>query len=151
MNRVILIAGAVLIAASYAAGFWPERRHLMSALREVQALQGQLERSEARERVGAVFGQLLNLSDAISARNYGRAATLSSQYFDRVRQETSLATERDTKQALTAILDTRDRVTTAIARTEPSISQVLRQQELRLRRVLGYPVEPSAPDGQSAQ
>jgi hypothetical protein len=146
MNRIVLTTGAVLIAAAYAAGFWPEHRHLVAARREVQSLQGQLDKVEGRERLGEVLGDLLNLSDAILARNYGRAAALSSAYFDRVRQETSRATERDAKEALNAILETRDRVTTAIARTEPLVSQGLRRQELTLRRALGYPVEPSAVD-----
>jgi hypothetical protein len=141
MKRVILITGAVLIAAAYLAGFWPEHRHLVSARREVQTLQDQLGRAESQQHLGEVLGQLLNLSDTISARNYGRAATLSSTYFDRVRQEASRATRPETKEVLGAILETRDSVTTAIARTEPSISQTLRRQELALRRALGYPVE----------
>jgi hypothetical protein len=55
------------------------------------------------------------------------------------------ATAPDVRDALAEIQQTRDQVTTAIARTDPTVADVLRQQQITLRRALGYPVPPAAP------
>ena len=83
----------------------------------VGTLQNQLAVAEGRIRLGQVLGQLLRLSDAVRAKNYGEAATLSSAYFDAVREEASRASAEGTA-ALNIILKSRDQVTTAIAGTD---------------------------------
>ena len=104
----------------------------------VGTLQNQLAVAEGRIRLGQVLGQLLRLSDAVRAKNYGEAATLSSAYFDAVREEASRA-NADAAVALNIILKSRDQVTTAIAGTDAGLDVTLREHEQQLRRALGYP------------
>lgn len=145
LKRVLFIVVVVLIAGAYAAGYWPEHARSTQAEAQVAALQAKLDAADARVRVGEVLGHLLRLSDAVDARNYGEATTLSSTYFDRVRTEASRPHADDVKRVLEGIQQNRDQVTTALARSEPSIP-VLREQELALRRALGYPVPAPAVD-----
>ena len=65
---------------------------------------------------------------------------MSSAFFDAVQAEASRTARPDAKQALAQILLTRDQVTSTIARTDPAVSETLRQHELALRRALAYPV-----------
>jgi hypothetical protein len=140
MKRALYIAVVVLIIGAYVGGYWPEHRRRTEAETQVRALQGQLNAADARNRLGEVLGRVLRVSDAVEARNYGEAAALSSIYYDRVREEASRAEPPDVKQALESILQSRDEVTAALARTDPSVAITLREQELKLRRALGYPV-----------
>ena len=135
-----LLAIVVVVALAYLAGFWPQHRRLTDAQAQNLALEGRLAAAEGRVRLAEVLGQLLRLSDAIADKNYGEAATLSSSLFDAVRVEASRAERPDVRGTLEGILNTRDRVTTAIAGTDPSLATVLKEQERTLRRALGYPV-----------
>jgi hypothetical protein len=81
---------------------------------------------------------LLRLSDAVRAKNYSEAATLSSAYFDAVREEAARA-NADAAVPLNIILKSRDQVTAAIAGTDAGLDVTLREHEQQLRRALGYP------------
>ena len=122
MKRAIAIAFVVVIALAYVAGYWPQQRLLTDAQAQLQETQNRLAVAEGRIRLGDVLGQLLRLSDAVAARNYGEAATLSTSLFDSVRGEASRTDRPEVKATLQAILDTRDQVTTAIAGTDPALS-----------------------------
>jgi hypothetical protein len=139
MKRALLIIVAVLIVGAYVGGYWPQHRRLIQVEAQNRELQAQLESANARIRLGEVLGQALRVSDAISVRNFGEAASLSSAYFDRVRQE-ALVQPPDAKQALDRILQSRDEVTAALARTDQAVSAPLEGQQLELRKALGYPV-----------
>lgn len=143
MKRAILIAVVIVVGLAYVAGFWPQHRQLTDARGQLQDTQTRLAAAEARIRLGDVLGRLLALSDVVAAKNYGEAATLSSSFFDTVRTEASRATLPEVTATLQEILKARDRVTTAIAGTDPALSGVLKEQERSLRRALGYPVEGS--------
>ena len=145
MKRVVAVAVIVLAGLAYIGGFWPEHRRAVEAEATLDALRPQLADAQARVRLGEVLGQQLRLSDAIAVRNFGEASTLSSAFFDRVQQEMAQATAPDVRDALAEIQQTRDQVTTAIARTDPTVADVLRQQQIALRRALGYPVPPATP------
>lgn len=136
----LYIVVVVLVLAAYVGGYWPEDRRRTEAEAQVRALQAQVNAADARVRLGEKLGQVWRVSDTVEARNHGEAAALSSSYFDRVREETSRAESPDVKQALESILQSRDAVTASLARTDPSVAVSLREQELKLRRALGYPV-----------
>lgn len=136
----IAIAVLVVVALAYFAGYWPQHQQMTDAQAQLQEAQNRLAAAEGRIRLGEVLGQLLRLSDAVAAKNYGEAATLSSSFFDSVRIEVSRADRPDAIATLQAILQSRDQVTTAIAGTDPSLSTVLKEQERSLRLALGYPV-----------
>ena len=137
-SRVVLVAGIVLIAGAYVLGMWPERQRFTEAQTQLEAARLQLSGAEARVRLGEILGQLLTLSDAVGSLNYGDAATQASAYFDRVTAEARLADSPDTRQVLERIQQTRDLVTAALARAEPAILDTLREQQVALRRALGY-------------
>ncbi len=138
MKKSWLGVGAALIVLAFLVGFWPQYRQLTASRETAGTLQTQLDAAEARLRLGDVLGHLLRLSDAVHMKNYGEAATLSSIYFDAVRQEASRASS-DNSAVLRSILGSRDQVTTAIAATETGLDVTLREQERQLRRALGYP------------
>ena len=115
MKRLLAIAVLVVVALAYLAGFWPQHRRLTDAQAQIRTLEGRLAAPEGRVRLAEVMGQLLRLSDAVTVRNYGEAATLSSSFFDSVRLEASRTDEPDVKDDLEGILKTRDQITTAIA------------------------------------
>lgn len=140
MKRLLAIIVVVVVALAYLAGFWPQHRRLIDAQAQIQMLEGRLAAAEGRVRLAEVLGQLLHLSDAVTAKNYGEAATLSSSFFDSVRFEASRTDQSGVKDALEGILKARDQVTTAIAGTDPTLSASLKEHERTLRRVLGYSV-----------
>ena len=140
MKRAITIAVLVVVALAYIAGYWPQHQRLTDAQAQLQETQNRLAVAEGRIRLGEVLGQLFRLSDAVAAKNYGEAATLSSSFFDSVSVEASRADKPDVMATLQAILNTRDQVTTAIAGMDLSLSTVLKEQERALRLALGYPV-----------
>lgn len=142
MKRALLITAVVVAGLMYLAGYWPQHRQLTDTRGQLAETQGKLAAAEARIHLGEVLGRLLALSDAVTAKNYGQAATLSSSFFDLVRNEASRTTQPDVT-ALQDILNARDRVTTAIAGTDPALTAVLKEQERALRRALGYPVDGS--------
>jgi hypothetical protein len=143
MKKAAALAVIVLVAVAYLAGYWPQHRQLTEARAQVEQLQSRLDAAEARLSLAEVLGQLLRLSDADAAKNYGEAAALSSSFFDAVRAEASRTTSPDTRTVLEDILNTRDRVTTAIAATDPMLGQVLDAHEGRLRQALGFPIASS--------
>ena len=140
-TRVLVLVGIVLAGVAYLAGFWPERQRLTQTRARLQGIEQQLAESEARVRLGEVLGQLLAVSDAVTAQNYGSAAAQASAYFDRVAGEARAAATNPAAQSmLESVQQTRDAVTAALARGEPAITETLRQQQIALRRALGYPV-----------
>jgi hypothetical protein len=145
MKRVVAVAVIVLLGLAYIGGYWPEHRRAVDAQAALDALRPQLAEAQARVRLAEVLGQQLRLGDAIAVRNFGEASTLSSAFFNRVQQEMAQATAPDVRDALAQVQQTRDQVTTAIARTDPTVADVLRQQQMTLRRALGYPVPPPTP------
>ena len=138
--RVSLVLGVLLIAGAYLAGFWPERQRLAAARSEMQALEQRASASEARVRLGEVLGQLLSLADAVDNQNYGDAAKRASAYFDRVQSEAGKATSPAVRAVLEGIESTRDSVIAGLAKAEPAVRDILRQQELAIRRALDYDV-----------
>lgn len=144
MKQAIAVVVVVLVTAAYVAGYWPEHERRAYAEARGRELQARLDSAEARVRLGEVLGQSLRVSDAVDARNFGDAAALSSAYFDRVRQE-AITQPPDVQQALDRILQNRDRVTAALARSDPAVAIELRTEQLEVRRALGYPVEEGSP------
>lgn len=140
MKRAIPIAIFVVVVIAYVAGYWPQHRRLTDAQTQLQETQNRLAVAEDHIRLGEVLGHFFRLSDAVAAKNFGEAASLSSVFFDSVRLEASRADKADVRATLQGILTTRDRVTAAIAGTDPSLSTVLKEQERALRLALGYPV-----------
>lgn len=151
MKKVLTVLVVLLVAGAFVAGYWPQRQQLEQARseavelqRELAATRAQLATSEARSRRGLLFGQFLALHDAVAAGNFGEARTLSSSFFDQVRDEGAKTTDATARTALDAVLMRRDTVTAGLARGESSVRDVLTLIERELRRAQGYAVPPLA-------
>jgi hypothetical protein len=152
VKKVLAAFVALLVAGAFLAGYWPQRQKLGEAQADAAELQrqlsearSQLAESEGRARLGRVFGQFLALHDAVAVGNFGEARTLSSSFFDQVRDEGARTTDATVRTALDAVLMRRDTVTAGLARGEDSVREVLLPIERELRRALGYPVPAPAP------
>lgn len=141
MKRVITAVGIVVLLGVFVAGYWPQRRQVVRLETEVSTLRDRVTNLEARSRAAALLGDLLNLTDAVARKDYGQAQQLSSAFFDRVRTETA-STDPSSASGLSSILGERDVVTTALARGDGTVAEQLRQIELQLRQLLGYPTGP---------
>jgi hypothetical protein len=151
MRKMMTGLVVLLIAGAFAAGYWPQRQQLEQARSEAAELRrelaettAELTASEAKARLGRVFGDFLALSDAVAAGNFGEAQARSSTFFDRVRDEGSSTTDATVRTALDAVLMRRDTVTAGLARGEGAVREVLELVERDLRRALGYAVPPLA-------
>jgi len=139
-----LLFALILILAVYLVGYWPERGKRSAAEGQLKEQQTQLADSQARVREAELLGQVLNLRDAVLARNYGQAQDLSSKFFDAVRAEEARSPRPSSASAAyEAILGMRDAVTARLTKSDPTVVDLVRQAELRLRVALGYPVPPS--------
>jgi hypothetical protein len=154
VKKVLAVIVVFLVAGAFLAGYWPQQQRLVQARTEADELRRQLSgtrselaASEARARLGRVFGQFLALHDAVAVGNFGEARTLSSSFFDLVREEASKTTDATARTALDAILLRRDTVTAGLARGEGSVQEVLVPIERELRRALGYHVPSLATGG----
>jgi hypothetical protein len=138
MKRVIAVVGLVSLLVAFMAGFWPQRRQVVRLETEVSTLRERVTNLEVRNRAAALLGDLLNLMDAVARKDYGQAQQLSSAFFDRVRAEAA-STDPSLAPGLSSVLGERDMVTSALARGDATVAEALRQIELRLRQLLGYP------------
>ena len=123
MRKIAIIGVAVLVVVTFLAGFWPQHRRLTESQDQVRSLQEHLTAAESRVRLGEILGQLLHLSDAVRGKNFGQAATLSSAFFDAVRQDVARANPPEATNTLNGILHTRDRVTTPLPAPTPGSSR----------------------------
>jgi len=141
-RRIAFGISVILIAAAYAGGYWPERQRRVAAQAESAVLRSRVADLEARQRIGALLGDVLSLSEAVSSMNYGQAQEMSSGFFDRVQAEALALGDSDLAPALARIARQRDAVTAALARGDQRALDPLRQAQLLLREALGYPPPP---------
>ncbi len=143
MKKILVVLVVLVVALAYAAGYWPARQQLADAQDQIRGLQDHTTFVEGRLRVSDLLGSALRLSEAAAARNYGEAAALSSPFFDAVGREAALTDQPVVRAALDTILKTRDQLTTAIAQSDPSLTDMLKDYERTLRQALGYSVSPA--------
>jgi hypothetical protein len=149
VRKLVLGLVVLLIAAAFVAGYWPQRERvgrvqaeLSEALRQQAETRSRLDAAEAQLRLHRLFGQYLALEDAVGSGNYGEAQSLSSPFFDRVRDEATRTGDGSVRSALDAVLMRRDAVTAGLARGEASVREVLVPIGRELRRALGHPLPP---------
>jgi hypothetical protein len=147
MKRLLAVLVVLLAAGAFVAGYWPQRearlraeQQAAEARRQLGDVQAELARAEARDRRGRLFGRLLALQDAVASGNFGEAQSLSTPFFDGVRDEAAGESDAAVRTSLDAILMRRDTVTAGLARGEGSVREVLVPIERELRRALGYPL-----------
>jgi hypothetical protein len=141
MMPSFIAAAAVFIAVSIVPGFWPEYRQAAQRRAQASAARIELAQAEVRLRLAFLLGDLLQLGDAAVTPNVGTASADATACFNAVRSESSRTEQPDVRNSLNDILKTRDGVTTQLPRSDVALSQVLRQQELILRRAHRYPID----------
>jgi hypothetical protein len=137
MKRVVAAAVIVVVLGAFMAGYWPQRRQVTVLETEVSTLRDHVADLEARNRAAALLGELLNLMDAVTRKDYGQAQQLSSTFFDRVRAESG-TTLSSFRPGLLSVLGSRDAITSALARGDQQVSEQLQAIQLKLRVTLGY-------------
>jgi histidinol dehydrogenase len=141
LRRALFAIVVLLVAGAYVAGYWPERRRLVEARDQIATLERRVNHAEAQNRLAAILGQLLQLMDAVEARNFGDAARQATTYFDGAATESLAVTEAAPKAALDQVLGARDRVVASLALSDATaVLEELRRHEQALRRGLGFPV-----------
>jgi hypothetical protein len=126
----------VLLAVAYLAGYWPERQRRVAIETEVAGLRSALGVAEARVRMAGLLEELLTLTEAVAAMNYGQAQDLSSRFFDRVQAAAPVMEPPAFRTALEAIAESRDGVTAALARGDQVALDSLRRAQQLLREAL---------------
>jgi hypothetical protein len=148
--RTATILVLVAAGAAYAFGWWPQRQNV-ARLEDAAAAQAQkLTAAEARAaaaeatvRLAGLLGQSLALGDAVARGDFPRAEALSTAFFNGVQAEMMAGVKE--KADLEQVLGLRDQVTAALARRDPAATLLVRRAQERLRRALGYAVEPLGP------
>lgn len=125
MKRAVVIIGLLLIVAAYVFGFWPQYQDARQARAELQSVTRQLNQAQANLGLCALQQRLLALLQQASAKNYGEAATLSTQFFNQVNKEAQSQTDPTVKGKLSSILKQRDVVTSDLAKADPASVNVL--------------------------
>lgn len=125
MKRVIVIIGLLLIVAAYVFGFWPQYQDARQARTELRSVTQQLNQARAQLGLCVVQQRLLALVQQASAKNYGDAATLSTQFFNQVSEESQRQTNPGVKAKLSSILKQRDAVTSELAKADPTSVKML--------------------------
>ena len=120
MRRLVVIIGLLLIVAAYVFGFWPQYQDARQARMELQSVNGQMHQAQARLALCVLQQRLLALIQQASAKNYGDAATLSTQFFNQVSEESRRQTDPGVKAKLSSILKQRDAVTSDLAKADPA-------------------------------
>ncbi|HVB35150.1 MAG TPA: hypothetical protein VNJ52_12370 [Patescibacteria group bacterium] len=126
MKRVGIIVGIVLIAVAYIVGFWPQHQQAQQARRQLTVVTTQLDQAQGKLRLATLQNRLLALIGKTSAKDYGQASAISTQFFNAVRQEEMRRSdEPGVKMALDSILKQRDTVTSDLAKGDASALDVL--------------------------
>ena len=144
MKGAIAGGAILLLVIAYLAGYWPQHSQLTEAQSRIAALETRVADAEDRIRLGEVLGKLLRLREALATQNFGQAGSLSSSFFDSVRDEALRTKQASVKQLLDTLQKSRDPVTTSIARAEGGALAVIDTQAVTLRQALGYPVAADA-------
>ena len=141
MTKTTLVAACGLVGvALYLAGYLPERARRIQAETTLTALRADVDALETRRRLGLLLGHALMLKELVTQSDYGQAQTQSSRLFDALRDEAQRSQDTEVTGVLMTVLSHRDRVTAALAKSDPSVVATLIGIEQRLRAALGYPV-----------
>ena len=138
-TRIMVGVILIIVVGAFFAGYWPESRRRAALEADNASLRTQMTGLEDRVRLSRLHGSLLDLIDAVAAMNYGQAQSLSSTLFDYIRAEIDRTHERQYRDALQELLGRRDFITSALAKADASVLELLRDAERGLRQLLARP------------
>jgi hypothetical protein len=139
MRKLLAFVVAVMLAAAYAAGRWPERQRRLTLEGEAAVLRDRLADAEGRASLAAQLAAIRNLIDAAAERSFSRAQALATAFFDHVEESLAGEPEPGLREVFQAVLGARDPVIAGLAREEGDVVRRLREVEQRLRAAAGYP------------
>ena len=156
--RPIVVIFVVLVAAgtAFLLGYLMQHGVVEGCEQSLAACRNQLAEVDAKVRVSDLQNRLLGAIEAATQQNYADAQRLSSDFFDKVREEMTLTERVDFRTALADVLQKRDAVIAALARGEPAALEPLREMLTRLRQLLhsigvGLASPPPAPPQPAAE
>jgi hypothetical protein len=126
----------VLMALSFGGGFWWEHGRAESLQRKSNQANAQLAKANDNVRLGGLQDELLTLVEDTANKNYGDAATASTQFFNQLSAEIGQTNQPALKSALQSILAQRDSVTAAIAKADPASHDTFVQMSATLHHAL---------------
>jgi hypothetical protein len=147
MKRVIFGIVVLLIVGAYLAGYLPQNTRLRDAESKLAQVSSQLDTAQQSVRLFRLQDQAFLLVQETANQNYGNAMTLSTKFFDGVRDEISRAKQPALKSSLESILAQRDAVTTALAKGDSAANGMLQKTVATLQQI----VEQASGDGSSAK
>lgn len=128
MNKVII--AAVVLIVVFLVGFVPQyakANRLDSELRQARLLNTS---AELRDLVGVAYFQA-------NQKNYGIAAGIIAQFFNRVREVANQAPDANTRKSLEELLAPRDKISAELAKGDPGVMADLQDLFVKTRRATG--------------
>jgi hypothetical protein len=126
-----LLVFVVVIAVAYIAGYLPQRQMRKASEQQLQQMREQFDRLQSLVRMARLENQLLTVIEQTGAQNYGTAQELSKQFFDDVREQLNRNSNPAAQPVLQRVLETRDLVTSGLARADASVQDSLKQSLAR--------------------
>jgi hypothetical protein len=127
-NRVVVIAVALLVV--FLAGFLPEFSRAQRLEGEVRDVRQQVALSQLRDLAALTFLEA-------SQKNYGLAASTSSQFFTRTRDLANQTADPARKKSLEDLLTVRDQITAELAKGDPAVWNDLQNLFVKTRQATG--------------
>jgi hypothetical protein len=115
-NTIILVA--ILLVASFLAGFLPTYAKLLGLQKELRAAQQENESLELRDTASLLYLQAIQ-------KDFGLAADTSTRFFNRVQEVAGQTSDTGDRALLEELLVHRDRITSELARGTPEASSEL--------------------------
>jgi hypothetical protein len=133
----------VLMALSFGGGFWWEHNRAGSVQSQLDSANAQLAKANDDVRLCRLQDELQKVVEDTANKNYGDAATASTQFFNHLSAEVALTSQPAVKSAMQSILAQRDKVTAQIAKADPASHDTLVQMSAAwhqaIQPVLGNP------------
>jgi hypothetical protein len=126
----------VLMALSFGGGFWLEHGKAESVQSKLNATTAELTKANDDVRLCRLEDELLTLTEDTANKNYGDAATASTEFFNHLSAEISQTSQPAAKSAMQSILGQRDQVTAEIAKADPASHDAFVQMSATLHHAI---------------
>lgn len=126
----------VLMALSFGGGFWWEHTRSESVKSKLDSANAQLAKANDDVRLCRLQDELLTLVEDTANKNYGEAATASTQFFNQLSAEIDQTNQPAVKSTMQSILAQRDSATAEIAKADPASHDTFVQMSANLHHAL---------------
>ncbi len=130
-----LILWLALLLAAFLGGYIPQFLQVQRARGELAAARQQLSSCQAGTAVSQLKDTAAMLYLQATLKNYGTASEYAARFFQSAQQTASQTNDPALASALGSILQSRDKVTAALANGDPSVMPDLQQLLQKLEQV----------------